>query len=195
MKGIIFDLDGTLLDSFHARVEAWKKSLEMNDINVDPVALRPLIGLPGIVLASYFSKNPEKIEQDEEKIFREMIHTHGFFPDVSDTLRNIEKNGDRWIVVTSSRRTFVDLLPLPREKIITVDDVSNGKPSTEAYELAMSRMGTSRGNTIVVGDSLNDMIPAKILNIRCFLVTHGEERDIAVFDDKIKEISEILKFI
>ena len=59
----------------------------------------------------------------------------------------------------------------------------------------MSRMGTSRGNTMVVGDSLNDMIPAKILNIRCFLVTHGEDRDIAFFDDKIKEISEILKFI
>ena len=48
---------------------------------------------------------------------------------------------------------------------------------------------------MVVGDSLNDMIPAKILNIRCFLVTHGEDRDIAFFDDKIKEISEILKFI
>ena len=176
-------------------MEAWKKSLEMNGINVDPVALRPLIGLPGIVLASYFSKNPEKIEQDEERIFREMIHTHGFFPDVSDTLREIERNGNNWIVVTSSRRTFVDILPLPRDKIITIDDVTNGKPSTEAYEMAMSKMRTSKGNTIVVGDSLNDMIPAKILNIRCFLVTHGEDRGISVFDDRIEEISEILEFI
>ena len=129
------------------------------------------------------------------RIFREMIHTHGFFPDVSDTLREIERNGNNWIVVTSSRRTFVDILPLPRDKIITIDDVTDGKPSTEAYELAMSRMRTSKVNTIVVGDSLNDMIPAKILNIRCFLVTHGEDRGISVFDDRIEEISEILEFI
>ena len=195
MKGIIFDLDGTLLDSFSLRVDAWHSAFSKNNINVKPEELKPLIGLPGPVLASYFCDIPEKIEQDEEEIFRERIHVNAFFEDVWPTLKKLDDSKVQWVIVTSSRRSFVSLLPVEQERIITIDDVVNGKPSTEPYELALRRMNTWKESTIVVGDSVNDMIPAKSMGMKAILVTHGMERDIDVYDEKIRDISEVLHYV
>ena len=195
MKGIIFDLDGTLLDSFSLRVESWYSAFKKNNIEVNAEELKPLIGIPGLVLASYFCDIPEKIEQDEEEIFKEKIHANAFFEDVWPTLNKLDETKVQWMIVTSSRRSFVSLLQVKQEKIITIDDVVYGKPSTEPYELALSRMKTGKDSTIVVGDSINDMIPARTMGMKAILVTHGMERDIEVYDEKIKEISEILRFV
>ena len=195
MKGIIFDLDGTLLDSFSLRVDAWHSAFSKNNIKVSPEEIEPLIGLPGPVLASYFCDIPHKIEQDEEDIFRERIHTNAFFEDVWPTLKKLDDSNVQWMIVTSSRRSFVSLLPVKQEKIITLDDVIHGKPSTEPYELALKKMKTVKESTIVVGDSINDMIPARSMGMKAVLVTHGMERDIEVYDVKIRDISEVLHFI
>ena len=195
MKGIIFDLDGTLLDSFSIRVDAWHSAFEKNGISVNREDIKPLIGLPGLVLAAYFCDIPHKIEHDEEEIFRNRIRSDAFFSDVWPTLKKIDEMGNVWSIVTSSRRAFVELLPIDQEKIITIDDVSYGKPSIEPYELALKKMGTSKNNTIVVGDSVNDMIPARSMGMKAILVTHGFERGIEIYDERIKDIAEVICFL
>ncbi|MCL4345719.1 MAG: HAD family hydrolase [Candidatus Thermoplasmatota archaeon] len=195
IKGIIFDLDGTLIDSFSLRVDSWHRALYMNGANVDKCDIEPLIGLPGISLASIFSDSPEKVETDEERIFRERIAEVGFFPDVIPTLGKLESMNVKWIIVTSARRSFVDLIPVSPGKVITVDDVETGKPDTEAYEKASEIMGIDPGEIMVVGDSINDIIPARAMGMLSVLVTHGFRKDIKIQDLTVKEISEIIQVI
>lgn len=195
IKGIIFDLDGTLIDSFSLRVDSWHRALYMNGAKVDKSDIEPLIGLPGISLASIFSDSPEKVETDEERIFRERIAEVGFFPDVIPTLGKLESMNVKWIIVTSARRSFVDLIPVSPGKVITVDDVETGKPDTEAYEKASEIMGIDPGEIMVVGDSINDIIPARAMGMLSVLVTHGFRKDIKIQDLTVKEISEIIQVI
>ncbi len=195
IKGIIFDLDGTLLDSFSVRVDSWHRALYLNGEDVDRSKIEPLIGLPGISLASIFSSTPEKVESDEEILFKERLSEVGFFPDVIPTLAKIEGMGIKWVIVTSARREFVDMLPIAGEKVITIDDVKNGKPETEPYEKAAEMMKVKHENIMVVGDSINDMIPAKKLGMFSVLVTHGMNKGINIRDVEIKEIGELMDLL
>lgn len=195
INGIIFDLDGTLLDSFSVRVDSWHRALYLNGADVDRSKIEPLIGLPGISLASIFSNRPDKVESDEEILFKERLWEVGFFPDVIPTLAKIEGMGIKWVIVTSARREFVDMLPIAGEKVITIDDVKNGKPETEAYEKAAEMMKIKHENIMVVGDSINDMIPAKKLGMFSVLVTHGMNRGINIRDVEIKEIGELMDLL
>ena len=97
--------------------------------------------------------------------------------------------GIKWVIVTSARREFVDMLPIAGEKVITIDDVKNGKPETEPYEKAAEMMKVKHENIMVVGDSINDMIPAKKLGMFSVLVTHG------IRDVEIKEIGELMDLL
>ncbi len=195
INGIIFDLDGTLLDSFSVRVDSWHRALYLNGADVDRSKIEPFIGLPGISLASIFSNRPDKVESDEEILFKERLWEVGFFPDVIPTLAKIEGMGIKWVIVTSARREFVDMLPIAGEKVITIDDVKNGKPETEAYEKAAEMMKIKHENIMVVGDSINDMIPAKKLGMFSVLVTHGMNRGINIRDVEIKEIGELMDLL
>ena len=195
IKGIIFDLDGTLLDSFSVRVDSWHRALYNNGHDVDKSKIEPLIGLPGISLATIFSSNPERIETDEERIFRDRINEVGFFPDVPATIGKLDEINISWTVVTSARRSFVELIPILPEKVITIDDVNLGKPHTEPYEKAAKLMNLEPRQIMVVGDSVNDIIPAKKLNMLAVLVTHGQKKDIQIQDLTIKEISDIFEII
>ncbi|MGP6206473.1 HAD family hydrolase [Cuniculiplasma sp. SKW3] len=195
IKGVIFDLDGTLLDSFSVRVDSWHRALYMNGHDIEKSKIEPLIGLPGTSLASIFSSSPEKVETDEEKIFRERLNEVGFFPDVPSTLGRLDELNIKWLVVTSARRSFVDLIPILPEKVITIDDVTLGKPDVEPYGKAANLMNLEPKNILVVGDSINDIIPAKKLGMLSVLVTHGMKKDIQIQDLTVEEISHILKII
>ena len=86
IRGVIFDLDGTIMDSFMQRVKSWCEALRMNGAEVSEEEIEPLIGTPGVALASMFAKNPEKVEYDEEVIFAAHIPDLKLFPDLSPSI-------------------------------------------------------------------------------------------------------------
>ena len=63
IKGVILDLDGTILNSFRQRVYAWRKAFEDQGIFLQDSEIESLIGLPGMDLAGKYSSNPEIIEK------------------------------------------------------------------------------------------------------------------------------------
>ena len=195
IKGVIFDLDGTILNSFVQRVKAWKMSFADQGIYLDDSDINPLIGLPGLVLASKFSSDPELTEKLEEKYFLDMLKNISIYEDFTPTISTLESIGIKSIIVTSSRRELVNKLDLNGLSVVTIDDVSSGKPGTEPYLLATKNLGIPIEYMMAVGDSINDMIPARKLGIPAILVTHGRETNIKLFDHKIGELSEIPELI
>jgi phosphoglycolate phosphatase len=195
IKGIISDLDGTLLDSMEARLDAWTGAFKKFNVEVPRKELRPLIGLPGMDLAGKYYERPEKIEEAEEQLFDEKLPGVDLFPDVVPTFQLLMGKGIRIVIVTSGRRELVSRINLPVRDIITIDDVTVGKPHTEPYEKAMEILNLKSGNILVVGDSQNDMIPAKKLGIIAVLVKHGDQVISEYADYMIDEIGELPKLI
>ena len=195
VKGVIFDLDGTILNSFRQRVYAWRMAFEDQRIFLQDSEIESLIGLPGIDLAGKYSSNPEIIEKLEEQYFLEMLPEISLYEDYEETISKLRSRGIKPIIVTSSRRELVKRLNLGNIQVVTIDDVTTGKPNTEAYLKASKILNVKINDMIAVGDSINDMIPAKTLGIHAILITHGRNSNITLYDFLIKDLSELIDCI
>lgn len=195
IRGIIFDFDGTLLNSLRARISAWRRAFEDYGVEVSEETLLPLIGLPGLSLAKKFYHDPEAIEKREEEYFSSMLPDLSLFGDVSSTLSKLEERGIDYVVVTSSRREMMSEFDANFSSIITIDDVDIGKPNIEPYLRAMEIMGVKSSELMVVGDSESDIIPASKINATAVMVKHGVPRESKYADYYIDEISEVIDLI
>lgn len=191
IKGVIFDLDGTILNSVDLRVKAWKKAFQTFDISVSDNEIRPLIGLPGENLAGRYHKHPEEIEKAEEEYFSSHLKEASLFPDVEGTVAALSKKGIDSVIVTSSRKILVNRLTLPVSRTVTIDDVTKGKPDTEAYLKALAFMGIEASNLLVVGDAESDLIPAKRIGATSAMVLHGQTKSSKYADHYMQEIGEV----
>lgn len=195
VNGVIFDLDGTILNSFRQRVHAWKMAFEDQEIFLQESDIESLIGLPGMDLAGKFSNNPELTEKLEEEYFVEMLPQISLYEDYEETLARLKSMGIKTIIVTSSRRELVRRLNLGNIQVVTIDDVVSGKPDIEAYVKAAEILKVNIKNMVAVGDSINDMIPAKTLGIPAILITHGRKTNITLYDFLIKDLSDLIDCI
>ena len=193
IRGIIFDLDGTILNSFDFRILAWNGAFRKFGITPKEDELKPLIGLPGSTLAARYSSDPYSVEMEEERIFADHLPEISLFPDVPGTFMELERRNIGTVIVTSSRRKLVNMIRLPTSLVVTIDDVKHGKPDIEPYVKAMQLLGIAEPGTImVVGDALTDMIPARKLGNLAVLIKHGRRFDTDIPNYEIDEVSEIL---
>ncbi len=192
IKGIIFDFDGTIFDSVNARVRAWKLALKDYGANADEEAIRRDIGIPGVALASKYVSDPYGAEMVQEQYFIKEIDSVKLFPDVSSTFDILRRNGIKIAIVTSTRRIVMNRFSLNVDTVITIDDVTSGKPSTEPYEKAVMNIGTVNGTTMVVGDIENDLVPARKMGCTSVLVKHGRKTSTTYADYEVQEIGDIL---
>ncbi len=195
IRGIIFDLDGTLLDSLEERISAWQQAFTRFGIELDRNAIRPLIGLPGKDLAGRYHEKKEEIDAMEEAYFNRMLPEIPLFPDVEKTIEMLKNIGISIVIVTSSSRGTVNLLKLPVKEIITIDDVKRGKPGTEPYEKALAMMRLTPEMVMVVGDSENDLIPARKMGCISVLVRHFSDSTSQYADYFIDEVSEVIPLL
>lgn len=195
IKGAIFDLDGTILDSVDLRVKAWRYAFQMFDISVPDSEIRPLIGLPGENLAGRYYKHPDEVERKEEEFFTKHLSEVTFFSDVRTTFDAMMSQNIGIVIVTSSRRDLTKRLDVPADRIVTIDDVTNGKPDTEPYLRALAYLKIAPSELLVVGDSESDLIPAKRLGAVAVMVLHGRNIASKYADYYVDDISDVIPLI
>lgn len=195
IKAVIFDLDGTILDSKSLRVEAWKHAFRLFGVDLDGDDISPLIGMPGPDLAGKFSSKAFEIEMEEEKYFRSHLSELKLFGDVHGTFQSLEARGVRIAIVTSSRRAFMEILNLPYGPVVTIDDVEVGKPDPESYLKALSTLGVGAADSMVVGDAETDLIPARQIGAVSVLIRHGDGKTSENADYYVDEVSEVEKLV
>lgn len=195
IEGVIFDLDGTILNSKDLRVRAWKHAFETFGVDISGDEIGPLIGIPGVDLAGKFSPKAFAIEMEEERYFKSHLDEMELYCDVPDTFENLKNLGIKTAIVTSSRRALMNILNLPYEPIITIDDVEFGKPDPEAYLKALELIRVRPSTSMVVGDAETDLIPARKLGSVSVLIRHGNGNTSEYADYYLDEVSEVTELV
>ena len=123
---ILFDLDGTLVDTVRTRIDAWLEALDHAGFPTTRYHLAPMIGLDGRRLAREIATlhgrpideaRSEEIDRDSGEIY-ERLNRPRPLPGVAAVVAAIERAGIKWAIATSSRKdqvkTSVDALGLDR---------------------------------------------------------------------------------
>ncbi|HYY21247.1 MAG TPA: HAD family hydrolase [Thermoleophilaceae bacterium] len=171
----IFDLDGTLIDSVYQHVIAWREALEQVGVSLPVWKLHRRIGMSGgLFVTALLRELPTSL--DEETLGRlPELHARAYaahFPSVrplpgaSDLLRSLSARGVPWAIATSgaarSAGRALELLEVPPETpFVTRDLVRYAKPDPDLFLTAAEHLGVDIRDSIVVGDSVWDLLAAR----------------------------------
>ena len=186
-EGLIFDLDGTLVDTVHARIGGWTEALGMAGLETSADDVGPLIGMDGRRLAreiaekagrSLSDDDVESIDHDAGEAFDRRNATPRPLPGLGETLAAIDRCGSRWLIATSSRaeqvRGSVAALGLEHEPtIVDGSHVGHAKPAPDLLLLAAQRLGAAPERCWAVGDSTWDVRAAIAAGMTPIGVTAG----------------------
>ena len=155
--GVLFDLDGVLVDSTPAVARVWAKWAARHGFDADEV-VRQAHGRPSIATIRELLPNGNHDEENAEVERGEIADVDGVvpLPGALEILRAIPL--DRWVIATSCTRELANVriraagLPQPKH-LITSSDVVHGKPNPEPYLKAAQALSTDPIRCVVVEDA------------------------------------------
>jgi sugar-phosphatase len=172
--GVLFDLDGVLVDSTPAVARVWSKWAQRHGFNAEEV-VRQAHGRPSITTIRELLPNADHEAENREVERGEIEDVEGVvpLPGALDLLRALP--ADRWVIATSCTRALAQVrirvagLPEPKH-LITSDDVVNGKPSPEPYLRAAKSLGADPMRCLVIEDAPAGIRAGKASGARVFAV-------------------------
>ena len=174
-SAFLFDLDGTLIDSVYQHVVAWREALEEVGVSLAVWKIHRRIGMSGGLFVTALRRELD-IELDDETLARlPDLHAEAYtrqyggvrpLPGAGALLKRLEVQGIPWAIATSgSERTAGrarGMLGLPEDvPMVTRDQVSYAKPDPDLFLTAAARIGVDIRDSIVVGDSVWDLLAAR----------------------------------
>lgn len=186
-EGLIFDLDGTLVDTVRARIDGWVEVLVAEGFDVSSDLIGPMIGMDGKRLAREVAEangrplaeaDAERIDRAAGSAFDRRNTTPEPLPGFASVLAAAGELDVRWLLATSSRREQVGVsvraLALPEEPgIVDGSHVQHAKPAPDLLLLAAERLGLPPGRCWAIGDSTWDIRAAVAAGMAGIGVTAG----------------------
>ncbi|HZQ95315.1 MAG TPA: HAD family phosphatase [Candidatus Sulfotelmatobacter sp.] len=171
---ILFDLDGTLIDSNYQHVTAWGEALRLSGIVIPLWKIHRRVGMSGkSFLRELLREIPgrkrnhdlDQLESKHDEIFRRSIAQLPPLPGANQLLKHLSNCRVPIAIATTGGRAqtsrLLRRLAVPRTvEIVTGDDVEKAKPSPDIFMAAAARLQVPIGDCIVVGDSPWDMLAA-----------------------------------
>src|SRR5580658_9521855 len=153
---LLFDMDGVLINSTPAVARVWRRWAIEHGFNPGEVVARAH-GRPSLTTVREYLPNADHEAENREVERREIEDLEGVvpLPGALDLLASLPD--DRWTIVTSCTRPLAEVrikaagLPLPR-KLITSNDITQGKPHPEPYLKGASVLGFPAAECIVLED-------------------------------------------
>ena len=184
---VLFDLDGTLVDTVETRIRAWSQTFEEIGIPTTRDELVPLIGLDGKRLAREVTAlagqpiddgRSEVIDKRCGEIYESLNDNPRALPGVRRVFDTIDARGLRAAIATSSRKeqvkTSVDALGLAREPtIVDASHVQHAKPEPDLLLRAAEELGVDPSRAWYIGDSTWDMAASVAAAMIAIAVTAG----------------------
>jgi HAD superfamily hydrolase (TIGR01509 family) len=184
---LIFDLDGTLVDTVEERIEAWMRTFEEVGIKADRAHIAGLIGADGKRLAMEVAAIAERrlsedraeaIDRRSGEIFGELAAHPQPQPGAVELLRALDETGVAWCIATSSRpeqaRPSVEALNLPSQpRVVDGSHVKQAKPAPDLLLYAAEQLDVAAHRCWYVGDATWDMRAARSAGMTRVAVATG----------------------
>jgi len=174
----LFDLDGTLVDSVYQHVLAWKEALDREGVELSVWRIHRKIGMSGGLFANILLRETG-IEITEERLARlRTWHAEAYnrqatqgsvrpLPGARELLAFLTDAQIPWAIATSGRMTTaahnLEALGVDPSKVpvVTRDQVRHAKPDPDLFITAAQRLGVDIHYSLVIGDSIWDMLAAQ----------------------------------
>jgi HAD superfamily hydrolase (TIGR01549 family) len=173
IPAVLFDLDGTLVDSVYEHVEAWWTTLNHAGILVPKWRIHRRVGMSGKsfvteLLREFAPKKKvdfDQLEKQHDARIAEVASDIQPLPGTDELLEHLHRSKVRIAIATTGNRKQTALLlkklTIPRGMpILTGDDVKKAKPSPDIFLAAALSLKMQLRDCIVVGDSVWDMLAA-----------------------------------
>ena len=177
-SAFLFDLDGTLIDSVYQHVLAWKQALDAEGLDISVWRIHRKIGMSGGLFANMLLRETtlpitaERLDRMRERhaeAFNRM-HAQGAvrpLPGARELLEYLTAQDIPWAIATSGRmetaRHNLEALGVDPSKVpvVTRDQVRHAKPDPDLFIEAAERLGVDIRQSLVIGDSVWDMLAAQ----------------------------------
>lgn len=171
----LFDLDGTLVDSVYQHVLAWRQALEEAGIELSVWRIHRKIGMSGGLFANALlretglpvtAEQAERLQQLHAEAYAPLAGQVRPLPGARALLEALTNQDVPWAIATSGRllsaRRALDALAVPAGvPVVTRDQVAHAKPDPDLFLAAAARLGVDITTSIVVGDSVWDLLAAR----------------------------------
>lgn len=184
IKGIIFDMDGTIINSTYCDYLAWKKLLEEFGIHLEYDEYIGILGIKGaeVLKSKIPSLSEEEIHNLLKKklvLFKEIATETGInaIPFVKEFILDLKKEGLPIGLASSSRREKINFVLSPTgllemfDVIVSGEDVKNGKPHPDIFLTATNSLNLLPEEVIIFEDAAIGVKAARNANIRCVAIT------------------------
>jgi len=166
-RGVLWDMDGTLIDSEEFHWISWREALAKEGSTITREQFLSSFGqrndsvIPGWLGAAVTPERIEKIASAKEELYRQLIRERGIkaLPGVSYWVRRLHEQGWLQAIASSAPRPNIEVVldalsaSDAFECVVSAEDVHRGKPDPEVYLTAASRLGVSPDRCIVVEDA------------------------------------------
>ncbi|MDR0837355.1 MAG: HAD-IA family hydrolase [Propionibacteriaceae bacterium] len=178
---VLFDLDGTLANSIELIIDSYQYAFRA--VSGREVTRAEALSWIGQTLPTTFTREDPAGAAELERIYREYNHEHMAeivgYPGVPDLLRSLAAAGAAVGVVTSKRRTSMDItMELAgvtglAEPLVALEDTARHKPNPDPLFEAMKRLNVQPDKVVYVGDAVWDVLSAQAAGVSAIAVTWG----------------------
>lgn len=185
LRAVLFDIDGTLIDSNALHVAAWVRAFHEHGYEISAEAIHAQIGKGGDNLV------PTLLPQTDDDVRKQIEGSHGTifaadyldrakpFRNAAELLRHAHAAGKQVVLASSAKQSEVDhyigLLDVADILAATtsIDDVDQSKPEPDIFAAALRKIGIEPAGAIVVGDTIWDVEAARRIGLDTIALLSG----------------------
>ena len=208
IRSLIFDLDGTLIDSSDGVVDAVNFAFrQMGLPEHSPDTIKPYIGYPLEGMFADLTDAPvdQLYRHFQTRAIDSVVDSSTILPEVSQVLVELRSRGYQMAIATTKIRIHVEAIvrKFGWERLFDVyvagNDVGKVKPDPEAILLSIQRLGTHAADSLVIGDTENDILAEQGVPTRVVAVTSpygGDQRVKALSPDfSISSLTQLIPIL
>ena len=183
-RGVLFDIDGTLVDTSYLHTVSWWQSFRRAGMDVSMARIHRAIGMGGEQLVHEVTDGAADDRAEELKTSHDALYSANWpalrlLPGARELVRHCHQAGLVTVLASSARKDEFDVLT----RVLDLDDVidaatgsadaDSSKPDPDIIQVALDKVGLQPENAVFVGDAVWDVQASAKAGLRCVGVESG----------------------